>query len=73
MFGASAGFLIDGEDTHKTWLGALFTIIVYALFLVYSSVKTRDFIKVDKTEYYKKVFENDLDTKKNFTNEELGP
>ena len=64
--------MIDGSDTHKTCLGAFLSLIVYVFFLIYSSSRTIEFINKDNTEYKTKMFEDDLDTEKTFTNDELG-
>jgi len=39
MFGKYVGFYVDGESTYTTWIGALVSVVVIGLTLIFSSTK----------------------------------
>jgi len=39
MFGQSVGFLVDGESTYTTWIGALVSVVVICLTMTFASTK----------------------------------
>ena len=72
VFGASTGFLIDGSQTHRTYLGAFFSLLVFLFVFIYSSQKTLSLAMKDDTEYSSKVMTDSLDFGKAYTNDEIG-
>lgn len=47
MFGTTVGFNICGEDTFTTWLGALLSLMIYAVGIAYAGYKFVSMIKKD--------------------------
>jgi len=39
MFGQSVGFLVDGESTYTTWIGAIVSAVIIGLTLTFTSTK----------------------------------
>ena len=71
-FGEGVGFTIGGEGTHKTCLGTLITILVYAIVLIYGTNKFHKFKERADTTYQTKFHRDGLSATEEFTFEEIG-
>jgi len=61
MFGQSVSFLIDGEATYTTWVGAIVSAVIIGLTLTFASTKFKALRRRTDTTFssYTKVGEQD--------------
>jgi len=63
MFGQSVSFLIDGESTYTTWVGAIVSVVIIGLTLTFASTKFKALTRRTDTTFssYTKVGEQTPD------------
>ena len=51
MFGEQIGFNIGGDESHKTWIGSLLTVIIFSVTCLYGSIKFIHMIEHDDSSF----------------------
>ena len=65
-------FTIKGRDKFKTGFGALITLLIYMVIMVYGSKKLTDLYQKQETVHQQSKFDNEIDASQAFSLSEIG-